>query len=126
MGIHWDRAAVADLCIFIACCALFLGYHLWLFVLRPLQPIHRKSYFNISSAAHKSRCARGVHSCARGNAHSACSWKRAELRAEGSGRRSCWMTHEIRCRPTASRRSGGVRESCAQACGGHVPMHVVG
>ena len=55
--IHWTRAAVADLCIFLACCMLFLGYHLWLFVVRPLQPFHRKSYFDIYSAAHKSRCA---------------------------------------------------------------------
>ena len=49
-------AAIAELCIFVSCTALFLGYHVWLFLLRPLMPVHRQQYFNIYSVSHKSRC----------------------------------------------------------------------
>ena len=48
-------AAIAELCIFIACTALFLGYHVWLFFLRSLVPLERENYFNIYSSSHKSR-----------------------------------------------------------------------
>jgi hypothetical protein len=57
MALTWNSAAIADLCIFCSCSALFLFYHFWLFYIRTKVPFHRQSYFDIYSASHRSRCA---------------------------------------------------------------------
>ena len=48
-------SAIAELSIFASCAALFIGYHVWLFLLRHSMPKHRQHYIDIYSMSHKSK-----------------------------------------------------------------------
>ena len=52
-----EHAVIAELVIFVSCTALFFGYHVWLFFLRPFlkAPLRRHHHIDIYTVSHKSK-----------------------------------------------------------------------